>query len=72
MLWRLRHRDGGRARATFLPGVPTSTLVFFMNDRFERGENVADWGPALKRADEVRRAMLEAGWEEDLGDPDAA
>jgi hypothetical protein len=71
VLWRLRHPDGGRSRATLIPGVPTSTLVFFVNDRFERGENVVDWGPALKRADEVKLALVEAGWKEDpASDPE--
>jgi hypothetical protein len=65
VLWRLRHRDGRRARATLIPGVPTSTLVFFVDDRFERGENMADWEPALQRADEVKRALVQEGWEEE-------
>jgi hypothetical protein len=65
VLWRLRHQNGGRARATIIPGVPASTLVFFVNDRFERGENMADWEPALRRADEVKRQLVEQGWEED-------
>ena len=65
VLWRLKHRNGGSARATIIPGVPTSTLVFFVNDRFERGENMADWEPALKRADEVKRQLVEEGWEEE-------
>jgi hypothetical protein len=42
-----------------------STLVFFVDDRFERGENMADWEPALRRADEVRQALLLEGWEEE-------
>jgi hypothetical protein len=65
VLWRLRHRNGSSARATLIPGVPTSTLVFFVDDRFERGESVEDWEPALKRADEVKRALVEEGWEEE-------
>lgn len=65
VLWRLKHANGGRARATIVPGIPTSTLVFFVNDRFERGENMADWEPALKRADEVKRQLVEEGWEEE-------
>jgi hypothetical protein len=65
VLWRLKHQNGARARATIIPGVPTSTLVFFVNDRFERGENMADWGPALQRADEVKRQLVEEGWEEE-------
>jgi hypothetical protein len=65
-LWRLRHPDGHRARATFIPGVPQSTLVFFLDDEFDRGENVSDWELALARADEVRRALEEDGWMPDV------
>ena len=65
VLWRLRRPDGSRARATIIPGVPASTLVFFVNDRFERGENVSDWEPALRRADEVKRQLVKEGWEEE-------
>ena len=65
VLWRLSHRDGARAWATIIPGVPKSTLVFFVNDRFERGENMTDWEPALKRADEVKRRLIEEGWKEE-------
>jgi hypothetical protein len=65
VLWRLTHQDGGRARATLIPGVPDSTLVFFVNDRFERGENVSDWEPALRRADEVKRQLVQEGWKEE-------
>jgi len=46
--------------------VPASTLVFFVDDRFERGENVSDWEPALRRADEVKRQLVQEGWEEEL------
>ena len=66
ILWRLRHPDGRRARATFIPGVPQSTLVFFLDDKFDRGENVSDWEPALARAEEVRRALEEDGWTPDV------
>ena len=65
-MWRLRHPDGRRARAIFIPGQPQSTLVFFLDDRFDRGENVSEWEPALARADEVRRALEEDGWTLDV------
>lgn len=61
-LWRLRHPDGDRARATFIPGSSTSTLIYFVNDAFERGENFTDWEPALKHAAAVRERMREEGW----------
>jgi len=64
VLWRLtRGRD--RARATVIPGVPQSTLVYFVNDQFERGENVADWAQALEAADRLKRQLLEEGWKEE-------
>ena len=62
VLWRLRDAAGNRARATIIPGVPQSTLVIFLNDRFERGENFQEWGQALARADDVRMSLVEAGW----------
>jgi hypothetical protein len=61
-LWRLRDADGNQARATIIPGVPASTLVIFVNDRFERGENFEEWAQALAKADEVRVSLIEAGW----------
>jgi hypothetical protein len=74
VLWRLRHPDGRHARATLIPGVPTSTLVFFVNDRFDRGENVTEWEPALVRAAEVRQTLIDDGWlpADPPGGPDAA
>ena len=62
VLWRLRHRDGDEARATLIPGVPTSTLVYLVNDRFERGENFEEWAPAVEQAERVKRQMMEDGW----------
>jgi hypothetical protein len=73
VLWRLRHPDGRRARATIIPGTPTSTLVFFLDDRFDRGENLSEWSAALVRADEVRAELVGDGWlpEEGPGQRDA-
>jgi hypothetical protein len=62
VLWRLRDAEGNQARATIIPGVPQSTLVIFLNDRFERGENFEEWAQALARANEVRASLVEAGW----------
>jgi hypothetical protein len=62
VLWRLRDAEGNQARATVIPGVPQSTLVIFLNDQFDRGENFEEWAQALARADEVRASLLEAGW----------
>ena len=62
VLWRLRDPEGNRSRATIIPGVPQSTLVIFVNDQFERGENFEEWALALARANEVRASLVEAGW----------
>jgi hypothetical protein len=62
VLWRLRHPEGPAARATLIPGSPDSTLVIFVDDRFERGENFRDWGAALAKAEEIRRGLEEEGW----------
>jgi hypothetical protein len=65
VLWRLRHPDGDVARAMLIPGSPTSTLVYFVNDQFERGENFAEWGPAVEQAERVKRQMIGEGWREE-------
>lgn len=62
VLWRLRHARGDKARATLIPGSPHSTLVFFVNDRLDRGENFTEWSQAVARADQVRADLLEQGW----------
>lgn len=62
VLWRLRHPRGDEARATLIPGRPASTLIVFLNDQFDRGENFADWGQALARAEEIRRDLIADGW----------
>ena len=62
ILWRLRHPKGDRARATLIPGSPESTLVFFLNDRLDRGENFTEWAQAMARAEAVRQELLEQGW----------
>ena len=64
VLWRLRHPGGDVARATLIPGSP-STLVYFVNDRFERGENFDEWGPAVEQAERVKLQMLDDGWREE-------
>ena len=65
VLWRLRHPDGDIARATLIPGSPASTLVYFVNDEFERGENFTDWQPAVEQAERVKQQMIEDGWREE-------
>jgi hypothetical protein len=65
VLWRLRHPNGDRARATIIPGTPASTLIYFVNDAFERGENFTEWEPALAEAEAVRVRMRQEGWLDD-------
>jgi len=65
ILWRLSHPKGDSARATLIPGSPESTLVFFVNDRLDRGENFREWAQALARAEAVRQELLEQGWKAD-------
>ena len=62
VLWRLRHPRGDQARATLIPGSPDSTLVFFVNDRLDRGENFREWAQAIARAEVVRQDLLDQGW----------
>ena len=64
VLWRLL-RDRDRARATFIPGVPQSTLVYFVNDRFEQGQNVKDWAHAIQASERLKQQLLEDGWQEE-------
>jgi len=64
VIWRMtRGRD--HARATVIPGTPESTLVFFVNDQFEKGQNVADWAQALEAAERMKRQLAEDGWTEE-------
>jgi hypothetical protein len=64
VLWRLQDREGRVLRATLIPGSPTSTLVYFVDDQFERGENFTEWGPALQAAERLKTDMLAEGWRE--------
>ena len=62
VLWRLRHPDGRVVRATLIPGSPASTLVYFVDDRFERGENFEEWDLALRRAQAFKEDLMAEGW----------
>ena len=68
VLWRLQ-RGPDEARAMVIPGSPTSTLVFFVNDELDRGENFDEWGAALMRAEDVRRELMKQGWRPSDGGP---
>jgi hypothetical protein len=65
ILWRLRHPEGQVIRATFIPGSPVSTLVYFLDDRFERGENFEEWETALQQAQQLKEELLADGWKEE-------
>ena len=64
VLWRLQDQEGRVFRATLIPGSPASTLVYFLDDRFERGENFAEWQPAIQAAEQLKEQMLSDGWRE--------
>jgi len=65
ILWRLRHPDGRVVRATLIPGSPASTLVYFVDDRFERGENFDEWDQALRQAEAFRKELMDESWREE-------
>jgi hypothetical protein len=62
VLWRLQ-RGRDEARATVIPGSPVTTLVFLVNDELDRGENFERLEAMLARAEEVRRDLLDQGWQ---------
>ena len=39
--------------------------MFFVNDQFEKGQNVADWAQALEVAQRMKRQLVEEGWAEE-------
>jgi hypothetical protein len=51
-------------RAVILPGGPPFTLAFFANDRLDRAENYDDMNLALFRAAEIKRSLLDDGWQD--------
>jgi hypothetical protein len=52
------------AHATFIPGIPHNTLVWFVGESLERVENYDEWDAALMRAELVRLEMIKEGWSE--------
>jgi hypothetical protein len=65
VLWRLRSPDGVRARVTFIPGRPESTLAWFLGDTLDRVENHASLESAMLRAEETKTELLSEGWKEE-------
>lgn len=63
VLWRVS-RGARTAHATFIPGIPHNTLVWFVGETLERVENYDDWDAALTRAELVRLEMIKKGWSE--------
>lgn len=64
VLWRLLHPRGQHARAVLLPGSPTLTLAFFVDDVMDRAENFDGMDIALFRADEIKHSLTAEGWTE--------
>jgi hypothetical protein len=65
VLWRLFRPGDGRIRAVLLPGLPDSTLAFFVDDELDRAENYDTLDLAMFRADTVKRSLTDEGWQED-------
>jgi hypothetical protein len=65
VLWRLFHPQGRHARAVLLPGEPHVTLTFFVDNVMDRAENFDSVDIALFRSDDVKRSLVEDGWQED-------
>jgi hypothetical protein len=53
------------ARAVILPGGPPHTLTFLVNDAMDRAENYDTMDLALFRAADVKRTLVEEGWQEE-------
>jgi hypothetical protein len=57
-VWRCVLPDGRTARATIVPQGTSVEIVWFINDRLEGGERVADWATAVRRAADIRYVLL--------------
>ena len=57
-VWRCVLLDGRTARATVVPQGTSVEIVWFINDRLEGGERVADWTAAVRRAADIRQRLL--------------
>ena len=68
VLWRLFRPGGRHARAVLLPGTPSMTLMFFVDDVMDRAENFDSMDIALFRSDDVRRTLLTDGWQDDVSE----
>lgn len=64
VLWRLVHPTGRHARAVLLPGDPTVTLTFFVDNVMDRAENFDTMDLALFRATDVHRSLVSEGWKD--------
>ena len=65
VLWRLYNGRREHSRAVILPGGPPHTVAFFVNDTMDRAENYDTMDLALFRADDVKRALMSEGWNEE-------
>jgi hypothetical protein len=65
VLWRLYNERREHSRAVILPGGPPHTLAFFVDNMLDRAENYDTMDLALFRAEDVKRTLIEEGWQED-------
>jgi len=63
VLWRLKRRNQ-TAHATLLPGDAQTTITWLINGVMDRVENYDALELAMARADQIRRVLLEDGWED--------
>jgi hypothetical protein len=65
VLWRLFNDRREHSRAVILPGGPPHTVAFFVNDTMDRVENYETMELALFRAEDIKRSLIEDGWEDE-------
>jgi hypothetical protein len=65
VLWRLFNQRREHSRAVMLPGGPPHTLAFFVNDTMDRVENYETMELAIFRAEDIRRSLVQDGWEDE-------
>ena len=66
VIWRLFNDRHEHSRAVILPGGPPHTVAFFVDDTLDRAENYDTIELAMFRAEDVKRTMIEDGWQEDV------
>jgi hypothetical protein len=61
-LWRLTHPDGRLARATLFPHGYGFTFSWRVDETVRGVQEFHYWQPAIKRADRLRRELMQDGW----------